>query len=1220
MLTAYLSRIPLRSLIYIFIFLGFGLPMKAQQTLPPGVDSVVVVFKTTPSYTNVEKAPLKYNKAFAMSFQMDDALSGVYDQVFPVFQGTKGHNGLFYTDGCGKDFNFKMSSAIFIFAANGQDILDPNDPWHDNTKLTWPKVDSLYKYHWGIENHGLFDNPDVSSPDIIHYAFNRTQSYVSRMISDSLKVRSFVIPNNVINFVNYLSAHHYHAAINQGQDSKWIGYGDNLGFDVTSDTINWLKPVLLNRLFWYDSFTKIADSLYAASKRSVHRWVLSGMHQLPGSFLSDMKSIYQKYGAPGMDNILITTDDEMLDYLAVKQATQLHTSLSGNKLVVTFTGNIPTNRKYYVLSLNVQSDAAIEKILVYHAKKYDYSGVGKDTALINVSWDGQVYKTPEMLADSFTQQAVNKKSQWDALVAMDYVLQMNQGDQRVKLQKELCGLDQTGWKLQYDDGFCALVDLGPDTTICSGDSVTLKGPENMASYQWKTVDSVLGSRDAVVVSPETTTQYFLTVSNAKGKTETDSMRVIVLPTPVVDLGKDTVLFSVDTLHFNGGNNTANSYLWSTGDTTSSLLILPQWDSTYSLSLTVTGQNGCQTQDSIRVILPPKDSVPEINVLKDTLLSCGGSEVKVEVIFNTKLIVWSQQNQYDTTARSYRYFSPEQSEKVFVRSCNSYGCSQPDSVYLKALKKPDITITQDTSLCFGDSIFLQASGGNHIQWSEYNKPVSKDSMILVGPERNTVFNVSLWNDTACVAKDSVVVHVNPLPSTRILFGNNRICVGSNALLTASGADRYLWQPDSDTSVEKQIVVHDTIKVMLVGWSKFGCAFSDSVVLFPLTVPHTKILFDTNRVCRGSYVHLSASGADEYFWSPLQDTSMNQTIQVKDTLQVKVTGTGSSGCSATDSLNLYAMPVPETKILYDSNRICRGDQITLTASGADHYDWSSKDTSTSISYVVNDTSTIFLKGSNNYGCALTDSVSVYALPVPSATISGLLSYYCENALPDTLGGAPSGGVFSGAGMYNDVFFPADAGPGSHKIFYTFTTDQGCVAKTNSVTVVSDSIPVINLTPKDTTLRSGEHIQYDARPGFSNYFWTTGDTTRTAIVFYSDQLPDNDTVRVVGLVNNCVSIGEAVLHMGKTTGITPYPVKLLPVYPNPNHGKFTVKVGVLTSSFIARLLNIRGHVLEKKIYNLRKANSKITFDFSYLHKGIYFLVIQNAHRTAVAKVIIQ
>ena len=86
--------------------------LTAQQTLPPGIDSVVVIFENPPALT-LQKAPLKYNKAFAMSFQMDDAISDIYKKVYPVFHGNGIVPGLTFTDGCGHAVTFKMSSAIY---------------------------------------------------------------------------------------------------------------------------------------------------------------------------------------------------------------------------------------------------------------------------------------------------------------------------------------------------------------------------------------------------------------------------------------------------------------------------------------------------------------------------------------------------------------------------------------------------------------------------------------------------------------------------------------------------------------------------------------------------------------------------------------------------------------------------------------------------------------------------------------------------------------------------------------------------------------------------------------------------------------------------------------------------------------------------------------------------------------------------------------------------
>ncbi len=521
-------------LMVISLFFGVMANLFGQQSLPPGVDSVVVIFKT-PTTVTVQKAPLKYNKAFAMSFQMDDAISDIYKKVYPVFHGDGIVPGLAFTDGCGHTITFKMSSAIYIFSNNNNtDILNPDDPYHDVSKLTWPQLDTLYRNHWGIENHGLFDNPDLSSPKKIEYAFQRTESYARRKISDSVAFKSFVIPNGDGTYVSYLSENHYHAVINQGQDGSWIGFG-SAGINVESDTIDWLKPTKLNRLFLYSDFKKSADTLYAHSRRGVHEWLLSGMHTLPGNFIAEMEEIYNTYGKPGLDDILLAPDDEILDYFAVKQATQLHQTLKGNRLTLTFSGNIPTDRMFYALSLNVYANQTIDSIRVYGAEKYSYAGVGKDTALINLSWDGRYYYSTKILADSFTNLAMTSGSEWKALVAMDYVKMLPSGEMKIRLQDSLCSLDQSGWPVKYDEGFCNLVHLGPDTTLCPGDNLILTGPENMSVYTWYQNGTVFSTAPEVTVVPDTATTFVLKVKDLSGNEMSDTLNVSLFPVPKVKL-------------------------------------------------------------------------------------------------------------------------------------------------------------------------------------------------------------------------------------------------------------------------------------------------------------------------------------------------------------------------------------------------------------------------------------------------------------------------------------------------------------------------------------------------------------------------------------------------------------------------------------------------------------------------------------------------------------
>lgn len=1280
-------------ILFLLLFEGISFSLMAQQTLSPGVDSVVVTFKNIPTQFSVEKAPLKYNKAFAMSFQEDDALSDIYNLVYPAFHGTNGSNGLYYTDGCGNRISFKMSSAIFIFAANGADILDPNDPYHDNSKLTWPELDSLYKNHWGINNHGLFDNPDVSSPGIINYAFQRTKSYTRRMISDSMKIKSFVIPNNVVTFVNYLSQNHYHSAINQGQDNTWIGYGKN-GFNVESDTINWLKPVTLFRDFSYSGFKTMADTLYNASLRGEHRWYLSGMHQMPGGFLTDMTSIYQTYGAPGLDDILITTDDDLLDYFAVKQITKVHNTLKGNRLVITFSGAVPTDLLHYVMSLNVIGNENIQDIQVYGAKQFSSRVRNSDTALINFSWNGAIYQTPAFLADSFSNLAMKTASQWDALVAMDYVLKMPKGDAQLQLRKELCSLDRSGWTSQYDKSFCGFPDLGNDTTICAGSWISFKGPTNVTSYQWSSGDSIFSTADSVKVYPKVSTQYFLTVKNLQGQIETDSVWINVLPSPTVNLGKDTVFFSLDTLKFTAPSGPNYSYLWNTGDTTKSLTVETKWNTLYNISVKVTNQAGCVGQDTVHVTLPPKDSVPKVSVFSDTVLSCNGSEVTLKASSNTTQLFWSWAGQEVTTDSGSLTLSPAQSEMIYVKACNQYGCSQEDSVYVLFDVPPTVQISGDTSVCLGDSVFLTVSGGRLVQWFNKTDSISTANNIKRRPFRTTVYSVETWNRTGCISKDSVTVDVKPLPQTKILYDTNRVCQGTTVVLTSSGADNYQWLPENTAEKSLPVVVNDTMKINLIGTNVDGCRASDSVELlavnlpktrilydtnyacqgtmvtlkasgantyhwapqnltdsaisvtvndtlkvnltgtnnegcfsgdsveiYPLAIPKTKILYDSNYVCQGSFVTLKASGANTYEWTPQNKTGSTLPVAVNYPLKIDLTGRSAEGCESIDSVELYPIKAPETKILYDTNRVCQGTSIKLTASGADTYRWLPKDTSgLTLPITLNHEMKVNLIGFNKDGCSSVDSIELSPLPLPDVSFSGLLGFYCNNELPVTLKGYPSGGIFSGDGMEGNVFSPSKAGTGDHEIAYSYISKQGCSAKSVKSTEISGQIPTITLFPSDTTLKSGGFVHYDAGSGFTHYYWTTGDTTREITVNYNKAFLGEDTIKVEGLIDNCVSVGSAFLRFSKITGVPESRIKLTSVFPNPNQGQFFMNYTSSRIPFIIKVYNFSGKTVFEEKHPAINGDDKIEFDLTKLKVGIYFVCLYGKTEVTVAKVIIQ
>jgi gliding motility-associated-like protein len=94
-----------------------------------------------------------------------------------------------------------------------------------------------------------------------------------------------------------------------------------------------------------------------------------------------------------------------------------------------------------------------------------------------------------------------------------------------------------------------------------------------------------------------------------------------------------------------------------------------------------------------------------------------------------------------------------------------------------------------------------------------------------------------------------------------------------------------------------------------------------------------------ICEGSSTKLTATGAISYSW-----TNGNQIISNSTTISITpnekefftLSGADSNNCVNTATFSLEVNPLPDLK-LAGSFSVCAGENVTLTASGADTYKW-------------------------------------------------------------------------------------------------------------------------------------------------------------------------------------------------------------------------------------------------------------------------------------------
>ncbi len=146
-----------------------------------------------------------------------------------------------------------------------------------------------------------------------------------------------------------------------------------------------------------------------------------------------------------------------------------------------------------------------------------------------------------------------------------------------------------------------------DVTACVGDNVTLELTNACATYTWSNGSSA--NMINVSTNVAGTSTYTVTVVDCNGCSSTGMSTVTINPNPVVNLGNDTTICTTDDLILNAGQH--SSYNWSTGETSSSIIIdASQYNTgTYTFSVLVANEFGCTAWDTIQVTI---DLCNEIN--------------------------------------------------------------------------------------------------------------------------------------------------------------------------------------------------------------------------------------------------------------------------------------------------------------------------------------------------------------------------------------------------------------------------------------------------------------------------------------------------------------------------------------------------------------------------------------------------------------------------------
>lgn len=378
--------------------------------------------------------------------------------------------------------------------------------------------------------------------------------------------------------------------------------------------------------------------------------------------------------------------------------------------------------------------------------------------------------------------------------------------------------------------------LGPDQQICFYDSLLVTPDSSFSgvSYLWST-----GSTQSAV-QLKNSGIYSLTVTDAYSCSFADSINLFSDSTLFdISLGPDTSLCSGNSLGLINPIPFIDNYLWSTGSTDSSIVLL----NSQNYSLTVT-ENGCSNSDTVQITV--KGQAPEVGFSRSNL--CFGDSVQFTDTsvasggINLKSWLWNFGDGASSTLQNPKHkYASSGIYTVSLQVENDSGCIGEVQIPINIRPKPQANFSfslacELDSTLFTNNSSISSGSISSYRWDFGNLAVNGDTSILTNPAYvypdTGLYNVQLISTSNFGCSDTLIQQVDVKAKPTADFSASSFYIGdstefSNQSSISSGTiSTYLWQfgdgNNSNLTDPKHLyAAKGPYQVSLQATSNFGC---------------------------------------------------------------------------------------------------------------------------------------------------------------------------------------------------------------------------------------------------------------------------------------------------------------------------------------------------------------------------------------------------------------
>src|SRR5690554_5252773 len=749
-----------------------------------------------------------------------------------------------------------------------------------------------------------------------------------------------------------------------------------------------------------------------------------------------------------------------------------------------------------------------------------------------------------------------------------------------------------------------------DVTICNGESALISATGG-STYSW---DNGLGAGASHNVTPSTLTSYEVTGTDANGCENTDQVTVTVNALPTISAGSDLAICVGDntTITANGGV----SYIWDNSlGAGASHAVTPTGTTTYQV--TGTGANGCENTSSVTVTVNPYDdaSFTFNNFCELTMTNGPTNIITTGGTFSF--------NPVPTDGATINTTSGEISNGVngasyTVEYTTSGSCPSTSTETVSVQSNDDPTFSYD-NICLGNGLTvlpnnIATPGGTYAFFTAPTDgaTINTSTGEVLNPTLGTTYAIEYTTPTgACQSSSVENITVYTAPTVSLSATVPTICMNESTDLQATGnATNYTWNNGLNNGTTHSVSPSTTTTYTVTGTDANGCTNSASQTINVNSLPIVDAGADQT-VCENETVNMTATGAVSYVWDNGLGNGATQSFSATITETYTVTGTDANNCENSDQITITVNALPVVDAGQDVS-ICNGDQITLTANGANTYNWDNglgAGAAHNVSPTITTTYTVTGTGLN--ACENTDQITVTITNIPTVN-AGVDQTVCENSEVTLTATSSTGStVIWDNGIVDGTPFTVTT-----STTYTATADlNGCTA-TDQVVINVNPLPSVSAGNNQTACTNHDPIALTGSPaggifsgtGVSNNEFdpaTAGIGTHTLTYAYTDGNGCENTASITITVDGCVAVVENEMNQ-------------LTVSPNPASDYIEVRVNENNSIQNIQIISLEGKVVSLEQTYVDKATIKI--DVSTAAKGTYFIQLTTDYGYLTRKIIVQ